>query len=227
MEEAGAPKQNRKRGPLAGGSLERRAAIGRERRDKTRQQLLLAAARLVASRGAEGLSIEDFIKAAGVARGTFYNYFETREQLIETLWQHVGTTSLSKIARANGKDPDPAFRLVSGLRMSIRKAASDHVWGWLMFRLTAADPHLNEELRSFPMQDIRDGIRLERFAVEDSEIAADFFVGVAMMAMKAVLTAERPEDYPESCALLVLRGLGLDPAEAGEVANRQLPAALP
>lgn len=226
MDQVRASGQKTKR-PLAGGSLERRAAIGRERREKTRRQLLLSAARLVASRGTEGLTIEDFIKAAGVARGTFYNYFKTREQLIETLWQHVGTTSLSEIARANRNDPDPAFRLVSGLRMSIRKAASDHVWGWLMYRMTSADPHLNEELRSFPMRDIRDGIRLGRFDVEDTEIAADFFVGVAMMSMKAVLIAERPADYPERCALLVLRGLGLGPVEAAEIANRQLLASFP
>lgn len=217
----------KKKRPLAGGSLERRAAIGRERRDKTRQQLLIAAARLVASRGAEGLTIEDFIKAAGVARGTFYNYFETREELVDTLWQHAGTTSLAKIRRINGADPDPAFRLVSGLRMSIRKAASDHVWGWLMFRMTAADAEFNAQLRSFPIRDINAGIKLKRFAAEDPEIAADYFVGIAMMAMKAVLIAERPADYPETCAFLVLRGLGVDPAEAKEIAHRHLPKDFP
>lgn len=215
LEGAGARKR-----PLAGGSLERRAAIGRERRDRTRQQLLLSAARLVALHGSESLTIEDFIKAANVARGTFYNYFSTREELINTLWQHVATASLSEIEEATASDPDPALRLVTGMKMSIRRAANDRVWGWLIFRMTATDPDLNEELRSFPMRDIRDGINLGRFDIQDPEIAADFFIGMAMMAIKAVLIAERPKDYPEKCALLVLRGLGLDPAEAREIAYR-------
>lgn len=215
------------RRPLAGGSAERRAEIGRARRDKTRGQLLLAAAKLVASRGTDGLTIEDFIKAAGVARGTFYNYFETREQLIRTLWRHLGKTSMRRIRQLNADDPDPASRLVSGLRMSIRKAMNDHVWGCLVFRISAGNPDLNEELRAFPLYDIREGMRLGRFSLEDPEIAGDYFVGVAMMAFKAVVIAERPADYPERCAMLVLRGLGLDTAEAVEIANRPLPMELP
>lgn len=226
MEQTRARGQTSKR-PLAGGSLERRAAIGRARRDKTRQQLLLAAAKLVASHGAETLTIEDFIKAAGVARGTFYNYFETSEQLIDTLWKRVKKATFSKIHRALGDAPDPAFRLVSGLRMSIRKAADDHVWGWLLFRMTASSADLNQYVRSVPMRDIRDGIKLGRFQIDDPEIAADYFLGVAMMSIKAVLIAKRPDDYPEQCALLVLRGLGLDPAEAAEIARRQLPTSFP
>lgn len=226
MGQASSSERTNKR-PLAGGSLERRAAIGRERRDKTRQQLLLAAARLVASHGTENLSIEDFINAAGVARGTFYNHFKTREQLVSTLWDHLGKTSLVNIRNANDSDPDPAFRLVSGLRMSIRKAANDHVWGWLMYRLTAANADLNEDLRSYPMRDIEDGIQKGRFSIENSEIAADFFVGVAMMAIKAVLIAERPDDYPETCAILVLRGLGIEHRAAAEIARRALATDFP
>lgn len=216
-----------KRRPLAGGSYERRAEIGRERRDKTRKQLLVAAARLVAMRGTDGLTIEDFIRAAGVARGTFYNHFQTREQLISTLWRHLGKTSLRKILRITADDPDPASRLIRGLKMSIRKAENDHIWGWLLFRITAGNPDLNEELRSFPLKDIRAGMETGRFSHEDPEIACDFFVGIAMMAIKAVLIGDRSADYPDRCAVLTLRGLGLDADDARKVATHPLSDVLP
>lgn len=215
------------RRPLAGGSYERRAEIGRERRDRTRKQMMVASARLIALRGTEGVTIEDFIRAAGVARGTFYNYFQTREQLISTLWRHFGRTRLSKILRITAADPDPASRLVSGMRLSIRKAADDHTWGWLLFRLTAGDPGMNEDLRSFPLRDIRAGMAMGRFAAEDPEIACDYFIGIAMMAIKAVLIGERPEDYAERCAFLTLRGLGLAASDAQEVATRPMSYVLP
>jgi AcrR family transcriptional regulator len=215
-----------RRRPLAGGTAKRRAEIGRERRERTRKLLLTAAARVVAARGTEGISIEDFIKAAGVARGTFYNYFSTREQLISALWQHLGDTPLRLIRTAHGRDPDPAYRLTSGLRQAIRRAAADPVWGWLLYRITLADVVLNQEMRAYPMADIQEGIRCGRFDVTDAELACDYFVGVAMMAIKAVLIEERPADYPEQCTVLVLRGLGLGLDEARAVANRNLPPPL-
>lgn len=213
---------SRRRAP-AGGTIERRAEIGRERREKTRKLLLTAAARVVAARGTEGVVIDDFIKAAGVARGTFYNYFKTREQLIAALWEHLGDTPLRSIKTAHAADKDPAYRLTSGLRMTIHKAARDHVWGWLLYRITLGDAVLNEELRSFPMFDIKAGLASGRFAPADPEVVCDYFVGVSMMAVKAVIIGERPADHAEQCAYMVLRGLGLDAEDARRVSQRELP----
>jgi AcrR family transcriptional regulator len=58
----------------------RRAEIGRERRARMRGRLLEAAARVMADQGSDSATIDTFIRAAGVARGTFYNHFKTREE---------------------------------------------------------------------------------------------------------------------------------------------------
>jgi AcrR family transcriptional regulator len=62
-----------------------------------RKQLLLVARRLFAKEGYHGASIDDVIQKAGVARGTFYNYFDNKralfqavlEELFELVWQSV------------------------------------------------------------------------------------------------------------------------------------------
>ncbi len=55
---------------MIGGPV-RRQEIGLERRERTRQKLLMAAARVVAELGEKKSTIDDFIQAAGVARGKF------------------------------------------------------------------------------------------------------------------------------------------------------------
>lgn len=209
---------------LADRMHQRRAEIGRLKREKTKMRLIAAAARVVAERGDEGVTIEHFIEAAGVSRGTFYNYFQTRDELIAEVWGHLGKTPLSYIRSLHDGDPDPAYRLTSGMRMGVRIAQHDHAWGWLVFRVSGGgDTRINEELRSFPLGDIRAGIASKRFTFGDADTACDFFLGVAMMAIKAVMIGERSSDYGEQCAALVLRGLGLEASDADAVARRPLP----
>jgi AcrR family transcriptional regulator len=52
------------------------------KRDRTRIALIEAAIDVLAEKGLEGTSIDDLMRTAGMARGTFYNYFQTREELV-------------------------------------------------------------------------------------------------------------------------------------------------
>lgn len=56
-----------------------RAAQAREKR---REGLLRAATRVFAKKGYRSASISDVIKAAGVARGTFYLYFRSKQDIL-------------------------------------------------------------------------------------------------------------------------------------------------
>ena len=49
--------------------------------DARRQQLLTAATAVFATRGYRAAGISDIVSAAGVARGTFYLYFESKAQI--------------------------------------------------------------------------------------------------------------------------------------------------
>ena len=53
---------------------------------KTRVAILETADRLIAERGYEQISVEEITRTAGVAKGTFYNYFEKKEDLIRALY---------------------------------------------------------------------------------------------------------------------------------------------
>ncbi len=51
--------------------------------ERRKLELLQIAYRMFISRGYEDTSVDEIIEEAGIAKGTFYYYFETKEQLLE------------------------------------------------------------------------------------------------------------------------------------------------
>src|SRR5882757_11119367 len=80
----------------------------RRKRDPegTRGAILHAAGMVLAQDGKEGLSVAQVAQRAGVNRGTAYQHFQTREQLIEATAAWVS----DKLYRAVFGDPDVADR---------------------------------------------------------------------------------------------------------------------
>lgn len=59
--------------------------IGPERRAARRTQFLTAARELAAERGYRGITVDDVCLRAGLSKGAFYGYFETKRDLIISL----------------------------------------------------------------------------------------------------------------------------------------------
>lgn len=66
------------------------ARIGRRERHKSdvRNRLLRAAFELFGTRGFQATTVEDITQAADVAKGTFFNYFPTKEMLLTQMGEH-------------------------------------------------------------------------------------------------------------------------------------------
>jgi AcrR family transcriptional regulator len=56
-----------------------------DKKDLTKQQMLLSAADLFAERGYDSTSVEDIAERANVSKGTLYYHFETKEALVVEL----------------------------------------------------------------------------------------------------------------------------------------------
>jgi len=74
--------------------------------ERTREAILEAARAVLAKGGADGLSVAQVAQLAGVNRGTAYQYFLTREQLIEATAAWVS----DKIHRAVFSDTEAAMQ---------------------------------------------------------------------------------------------------------------------
>ena len=93
-------------------SLESHSADGRvsraqRLREERRAQILHTAVRLFSDRGYHATSIADIIAAAGIARGTFYLYFESKRAIFEELLDNF-FASLARAVRRVDTAPGAA-----------------------------------------------------------------------------------------------------------------------
>ena len=79
-----------------------------ERNEATRQRLFAAAAAVVGRHGYAGASVARIAAKAGVAQGTFYNYFATRQELLDELLPEVGANMLRFIGEHTRHDVSAA-----------------------------------------------------------------------------------------------------------------------
>lgn len=115
---------------------------GRERK----QQLLAAAAELFAANGYSATRIADICAAAGVAKGLFYWYFPTKQELFAEL---VRTMRL-RLRRAQAAAMDPADGIVD--RIGHATAASvrfmaEHAAYFALLDVERTDPAMSDVLR--------------------------------------------------------------------------------
>jgi AcrR family transcriptional regulator len=200
----------------------RRAEIGRQRRDRTHAALIAAAARVIARLGEDQATIDAFITEADVARGTFYNYFPTKEDLIAAVWAYVGKSSFQHIHAACAKLADPAERITAELRLVAAFAAVDETWGWIIFSLSGRE-EANADLKRYPAPALRAGLRAGRFQIEDFDSARDLVVTAARTVLRATLEHRASPAYAMHFGRMLLLGLGLDAADAAIVSTAPLP----
>ncbi len=77
----------------------------------TRQRLLEAAAAAFARSGYENANINDISLAAGLAKGTVYNYFPSKRDLLLTLVSDTAVLHYDFITRQVSQETDPVSRL--------------------------------------------------------------------------------------------------------------------
>jgi AcrR family transcriptional regulator len=103
----------------------------------TAAAILAAAEREFAARGFHEARIEDIVRAAGVSRGTFYNYFKDREDVFLALLDRVVGEMFALTADAVGATPEArvesgnrayleAFRAHRGFMRCVLQVATFH-----------------------------------------------------------------------------------------------------
>lgn len=103
-----------------------RPANGYERRRRETHALLLQAGRaLFVERAVEQVSIESITERAGVAKGSFYNHFESREALFDEVIERCIEALLAKYEAFDPPTDDPFERAEERGRFTFRTLLSD------------------------------------------------------------------------------------------------------
>jgi AcrR family transcriptional regulator len=194
------------------------------RRVRTRAALLRAGQKLFAERSVDGVSIDDIVAEAQVAKGSFYNHFPDKDALAREL-SDVARTSIEEMAATLSIDvPDPAERVARALCAFARSAVENPVGVGSMLRLFNGagipDFPMNRGVRA----EVHAGITGGRFSGLSVEAGVLLTVGVAQILTARILEMDgRREDAQSLARELVfgmLRGLGLESASAKAIANK-------
>jgi len=188
--------------------LARRAEIGRERRAKTRAQLVEAGAMLLAERALEAITVDAVVDAAGVAKGTFYYHFQSIDELAAAVGAKLGESFDEMLTPARLEFRDPVERLSFAFAQFLERAISDADWARLVVQSSQSATEFGLGVRANLKADIAEAITQDRLRVRDVELAADIVIGIWLQVTRGILERGAQRDVTSQAGEAVLRALG-------------------
>lgn len=198
------------------GGSDHRVRVGAARSARTGTRILEAALRVFAEEGPDAPVIDDFVQAAGVARGTFYNHFKNVEELLEATSRWTTREAVEAIEVVVTKLESPSARLGVGLRLFLRHGAADPVWSrfvarvWTLGRL------------DLPLRDLDEALRLGEFEAPSAEVARCLLLGGVREALHRIGEGTVPAAFGDQFVETYLRALRADDARIAQVLSHPL-----
>ena len=198
--------------------LARRAQIGRDRRARTRSQLIDAARALYGRNPIEAVTVDDVVREAAVAKGTFYVHFAGLAELQAGVADELAQEFDELLQPRRLATKDPIERIAAGCGAFIAEALCNPAWGALVARGAVAMPNVAQGARDRLLEDLRRAAASGRLGDVAPELAFEFAVGVVLQAMQAA--AERRIAPPQAPSVVagILRAIGVKPEEAKMIA---------
>lgn len=191
--------------------------------ETTRRRMIAAAREQLAQGGPESITILSITDRADIGQGTFYNYFKSRDELVDAVIFDA-VESLGRRLDAMSHDLEDAAEIYSfSLRHLMHTAVSDPVWGWFMVRLGIAQEGLLDALGPRAARDLQIGVDSGRFTIEDVGLSAAMTLGSLLSVMHRYLDGDRAHDPSDAYAENLLKMAGIPAVEAHEISRRPLP----
>ena len=199
--------------------LARRAQIGRDRRARTRAELMQAARRLYAARSFDSVTVDDVVNAAEVAKGTFYVHFDSLDDLRSALADEL-TREFDELLQPRRLSlDDPVERIAAGCGAFINQALHDPAWGALIVRGATVLPDVARVARGRLSEDVRRAAAAGRLDGVLPAIAVEFVLGITVRAMQSAAEGRLKAKQAPLMVAGILRAIGVSAAEAREVSS--------
>lgn len=220
----------RKRGRVGDPDLSEAAVTGgriARRRKATRASLLRAAYEVMAEVGIDAAKIKDITDLADIGFGTFYNYFENKDdlagQVLDCIVHDCGLRNAA--ATRQFSLTDPAAVMALSIRMVVREAATDPIWRWWARRPDLLVDRIRDGFAEFAKKDMMQGIEqgFARLAEEDVDQAWALACWVIVGGIHDIVVGNRPADSAAYVGRAIARAWGYDLATAERVARIPLP----
>jgi AcrR family transcriptional regulator len=195
------------------------------RKARTRQALIDAAARLIADGRADRASIQEITDAADIGFGSFYNHFDSKDELFATASGEVLERWGQMIDQACAGIADPAEVFAVSFRISGRLGWTHPAMARFLTGAGLTVLHSSTGLAPRALRDIRAGQEAGCFTDLDADVALSAIAGGLLGLLQ--LCQDRPERMNEhvvdQLAEATLRLLGVSADLAARLAALPIP----
>ena len=188
----------------------RRAEIGREKRARTRAQLVAAASSLYVKQAVESVTVDDVVREAGVAKGTFYVHFTGLDALNAAVAEDLVRSLDELLQPVRLSLDDPALRIAFGCSSFIDTALDDARWGALTSKFLLAAPKWGEVVRRRLLEDLQQLSKGLPHGEASVELNLEIVIGVILQLMRALGQGRLSSRDRDPAIGAILRAIGLD-----------------
>lgn len=194
------------------------------RKQRTRSALVKAAQRLIAE-GKLNVPVLEITQVADVGMGSFYNHFESKEQLFEAAVADVLDAHGALLDRLTEAIEDPAETFATSFRLTGRLFRQRPQESKILLANGPALLWSDRGLAPRALRDIKAAAAAGRFDTEDPEFSLAM-AGGALLGLGALLSNDPSRDGAAAADVAtehVLRLFGLSAEEAHAICQRPLP----
>jgi len=188
---------------------------------RTKAALVAAGRRLFSQRPIDAVTVDDIVQAAEVGKGSFYNHFADREALARAIAAQIRASIESAVERANAGVDDPARRLARAVCTYWRYALDEPEQAGVLVHIHTGHTSLTAPLNHGLVEDLETGLAIGRFDIATVESGVLYVLGVTQLALVRIVQEPNQAlaiSLSQQMCALVLRGLGIQAAEAEQIA---------
>jgi len=198
-------------------NLKRRAEIGREKRARTKAQLIAAAKILFSKRPWEAVTVDEVVNEAAVAKGTFYGHFNDMNELAAAVSDELIHSFDELIQPQRLSISDPAVRIAFGCYAFIKKALEDHSWASLVARMGRSYQSVGQVTRSRLSEDLRKALKQSPQPGLSLELALEVTLGVILQVAAAIGEGRLEDSDPPEAVRCILAAIGVGKRDAASI----------
>jgi AcrR family transcriptional regulator len=156
------------------------------KKQENRRAIIDAGRRVFATLGVGAATVKDIIRESGLAQGSFYNYFDSKDDVFEVVLDEIVRPVQSELSVVRGQARDAREFVSFAYRACIQLSARDPASAEIVrrnqgaFREVFYLGRVSEDVRSDLMADLESGIRSGMFAPHDTAVMAEVMVSLGV-----------------------------------------------
>ena len=192
--------------------LFREQSTGKKKRERTRSALLDSAISVFANKGYEATRIIDITNHANLANGTFYNYYQDKDELLRDVATGLAVEITGRINdEMEGLTHGPT-RVVLATARLLQIARQEPEWINVFLEGVFIVPELQSATVQYLRQDLEMGIEQGHFTITINLLLVNQILSLIRAAL--LLDPQMSDDTLTQTCEAVLRLLGVTPAKA-------------